>query len=121
VAAKQPLGAVNAAEWAVNVEGNGERRGNDGWQQSDRERDNYRPRGIRNVKPERRWADQRGDSEHDLEACTVPEGEEKGFVQEYSKLLSCKCMSVSARAHQCIFRNVFYDAVSIQPIVRRMV
>jgi hypothetical protein len=85
-------------------------------------RDNYRPQGVRNVKPEIRLADQRGDSEHDLEACTLREGEEKGFVQENSssKLLSCKCMRVSARAHQCIFRNVFYDAVSNQPTGRRM-
>jgi hypothetical protein len=36
-------------------------------------------RGIRNVKPERRWADKHGDSEHDPEACIVTEGEEKGY------------------------------------------
>jgi hypothetical protein len=35
--------------------------------------------GIRNVKPERRWADKHGDSEHDPQACILTEGEEKGY------------------------------------------
>jgi hypothetical protein len=56
-AAKQPLGAVDAGERGVNVEGNEERRDNDVCQQSDRE---MAVKTLGNLKPETR-KNQRGD------------------------------------------------------------
>jgi hypothetical protein len=46
-------------------------------------------RGIRNVKRERRWAEQQSKSERDLGACTLTEEEKKGYCEIQSlKLVS---------------------------------
>jgi hypothetical protein len=43
-------------------------------------RQQYRPWGVRNVKPERRWAKQKSDSEHDLGVCILTEeNKKKGY------------------------------------------